>query len=142
MNLELIQEMWEKDSVINDLELDRESIEIPKLHSKYYRLYNEFLLLKKKTEFDVKVLYKQKWEYYSGKAPAQIYKENPFDHKVLKHDISIYIDSDEDIGRTKLKLEYQDCVLSYLESILKTITNRTFQIKNAIDWKKFIEGVT
>lgn len=142
MNLEMIQEMWEKDSVINDLELDRESIEIPKLHSKYYRLYNEFSLLKKKTEFDLKVLYRQKWEYYSGKAPSQIYKENPFDHKVLKNDISIYIDSDEDIGRTKLKLEYQDCVLSYLESILKIITNRTFQIKNAIDWKKFIEGVT
>jgi hypothetical protein len=142
MNLDMIQEMWEKDSEINDLELDKESLSIPKLHSKYYRIYNEFLLLKKKTEFDLKVIQKDKWLYYSGKAPSEVYKEKPFDYKVLKNDIGIYIDSDEDVARIKLKIEYQDCVISYLESILKTIGNRTFQIKNAIDWKKFIEGVT
>jgi len=142
MNLELIQEMWEKDSNINDLELDRESLDIPKLHSKYYRLYNEFLLLKKKSEFDYKVLFKDKWQYYSGKAPSEVYRENPFDHKVLKNDLNIYLDSDEDIARLSLKIEYQNCVLSYLESILKVISNRSFQIKNAIEWKKFIEGVT
>lgn len=142
MNLEMIQEMWEKDSEMNDLELDKESLNIPKLHSKYYKLYNEFVLLKKKTEFDLKILYKDKWKYYSGKSSAEVYKENPFDHKILKNDLGIFLESDEELSRMQLKIEYQNCVLSYLESILKVITNRTFQIKNAIEWRKFIEGMS
>lgn len=142
MNLEMIQEMWEKDSEMNDLELDKESLNIPKLHSKYYKLYNEFVLLKKKTEFDLNVLYKDKWKYYTGKASSEVYKENPFDHKVLKNDLGIFLESDEELSRIKLKIEYQGCVLSYLESILKIISNRTFQIKNAIEWRKFIEGMS
>lgn len=142
MNLDMIQEMWEKDSEMNDLELDKESLQVPKLHSKYYKLYNEFVLLKKKTEFELKVLYKDKWKYYSGKASSEVYKENPFDHKVLKNDLAIFLESDEELSRVKLKIEYHDCVLSYLESILKLISNRTFQIKNAIEWRKFIEGMS
>ena len=66
------------------------------------------LLLKKKTEFDLKVLYKDKWKYYTGKASSEVYKENPFDHKVLKNDLGIFLESDEDLSRIKLKIEYQD----------------------------------
>ena len=36
--------------------------------------------------------------------------------------------------------DYYDTMLVYIESILKQITNRTYQIKNAIDWRKFTSG--
>ena len=40
MNLETLNDMWEKDSQLNDEKLDHDSLAIPKLHAKYLRLYN------------------------------------------------------------------------------------------------------
>ena len=54
MNLDKIQEMWEVDSVINEFELDAESLRIPQLHQKYYKLYTEFKFILKENEFKVK----------------------------------------------------------------------------------------
>lgn len=141
MNLEVIQEMWEKDSQIDETQLDKESLSVPNLHSKYYKIYNEFRLMREDADMKLKILYKNKWEYYNGKAPAKVYAEAPFDHKVLKQDISIYIDADEEVIKARLKVRYNDIVLEYLESVLKVINNRTFQVKNAIDWRRFTEGV-
>ena len=48
MNLEQIQEMWEKDSKIDPDNLHDESLKIPQLHSKYYTLYNTITLLRER----------------------------------------------------------------------------------------------
>mgnify|MGYP003327991387 FL=1 len=66
--------------------------------------------------------------------------EKPFDYKVLRQDIDKYIDADKEIIRIISKLNYFDVMLNYLDSILKTISNRSFQIKNAIDFMKFTAG--
>ena len=42
-------------------------------------------------------MYREKWEYYGGKADAKIYATKPFDLKVLKTDLAVYITSDEEI---------------------------------------------
>ena len=87
-----------------------------------------------------KILKKKKWLYYTGKAEPDVYKENPFDHKVLKPDIDKYMDADEDIMRLVSKIEYYQTMLSFIDSILKTILNRTYQIKNAIEFMRFTAG--
>ena len=83
---------------------------------------------------------RQKWEYYTGKADPQVYVEKPFDHKVLRTDVDKYMDSDEDLIKILSKVDYYQVMISYLDSILKNINNRTFQVKNAIEWQKFIRG--
>lgn len=140
MNLDEIQLLWEKDSIINQDNLHDESIKIPSLHAKYYKLYNNILLLRKLEENKYKILKKEKWMYYSGKAEPEVYKEKPFDHKVLKPDIDKYMDADKDLIKIVSKIDYYQTMLSYLESILKTILNRTYQIKNAIEYMRFTAG--
>ena len=140
MTLDEIQLLWEKDSIVDQDNLHEESIKIPVLHSKYYKIYNNILLLKRIEENKYKELKKEKWEYFTGKADSKIYVEKPFDYKVLRQDIDKYIDADKDIIRIISKLDYFDVMLNYLDSILKTITNRSFQIKNAIDFMKFTAG--
>ena len=44
MDLDKIQEMWQRDAVIDPDNLHDESLKIPQLHSKYYTLYNTCLL--------------------------------------------------------------------------------------------------
>lgn len=140
MNIDEIQTLWEEDCKIDPDNLHQESIKIPSLHSKYYKIYNNIILLKKLEENKFKVLKKEKWLYYSGKSEPEVYKENPFDHKVLKPDLEKYMDADEDIMKSLSKIEYYQTMLNYLDSILKTILNRTYQIKNSIEFMRFTAG--
>ena len=140
MNLDEIQLSWEEDSKIDEDNLHTESTRIPSLHAKYYKILNNVLLLKKLEENKFKQLKKTKWQYYTGKADPEVYIEKPFDHKVLRQDVDKYMDSDEDLIKVLNKIDYFQVMLNYLDSILKTINNRTFQIKNSIEWQKFIRG--
>ena len=60
-----------------------------------------------------------------------------FDLKVLKGDINIFLESDEDLSKMSLKISYFETCINYIENILKMINNRGFQVKNAIDAKRF-----
>lgn len=140
MNIEEIQILWEEDSKIDPDNLHQESLKIPSLHSKYYKIYNNITLLKKMEENKYKILKKDKWLYYSGKAEPEVYKNNPFDHKVLKPDLDKYMDADPDLIKVLSKIEYYQMMINYLDGILKTILNRTYQIKNAIEYMRFTAG--
>ena len=140
MNLDEIQTLWEEDSKIDEDNLHQESTKIPALHAKYYKILNNILLLKKLEENKFKQLKKDKWQYYTGKSDPEVYIEKPFDHKVLRQDIDKYMEADEDLIRISSKIDYFQVMLNYLDSILKTINNRTYQIKNSIEWQEFIRG--
>ena len=141
MNLEFIQDLWDKDSIIDNELLHNESTKIPALHAKYYKIYTNILTLQKAQETQYKILKKEKWIYYSGKASPEVYAENPIDYKVLKADLDKYFDADQDLIRCTAKIEYYQIMLDYLDSILKVIQNRTYQIKNAIEWQRFTNGL-
>jgi hypothetical protein len=140
MTLEELQQSVDRDFKLDDTELDAESIKIPLLHNKYLQHFNKFSLLLKKSEYDHKAMIRSKWEYYTGKADPSVYKDKPFDIKVLKADVHIYMDSDPELQRADQKVAYQNQIVKYLEQVLRSINNRTFLIKNAIEWKKFTSG--
>ena len=140
MDLETLQEQVDKDLKINDTELDLESLKTPQLHNKYMKHYTKFKLMLTKAETDYSQLKRIKWEYYTGKADASVYAEKPFDLKVLKADVHIYMDSDDELQRADQKAAYLKQVVTYLEQVLRSTNNRTFLIKNAIEWKKFTSG--
>lgn len=140
-DLEMIQKMWEEDSNIDLDNLHTESINIPKLHAKYYEIYNNIVLLKKKAEQQRKNTRHERYEYFTGKADPEVYTENPFPKKIRDKDtLQKYLDADESLSSVSLKIDYYDTILNYLESILKVIQNRTYQIKNAVEFMKFQAG--
>ena len=141
MNLEQIQEMWQKDSVIDPDNLHDESLKVPQLHSKYYTLYTTINLLREKALQNYNRVKLERYNYYTGKAPAEVYVEDPFPYKVREKDaLQRYIEADEKLSAVDHKVKYYDVMLKFLEEIIKTISNRTYQIKNAIDWHKFQAG--
>jgi|TARA_Y100001937_G_scaffold58074_1_gene79620 hypothetical protein len=141
MDLDKIQEMWQKDSVIDPDNLHDESLKIPQLHSKYYTIYNTLTLLREKARDSYRKVKLERYNYYTGKAPAEVYEKEPFDYKVREKDaIQRHLDADEKLTTIDLKIRYYDVQLKFLEEIIKTVANRTFQIKNAIEWQKFQAG--
>ena len=133
--------MWESDSTIDPDNLHDESLRIPQLHCKYYTIYNTITLLRERTRNSYNKVKLERYNYYTGKAPAEVYVEEPFPYKVREKDaIQRYIEADDKLTKLDLKIRYYDTTLKFLEEIIKTISNRTFQIKNAIEWHKFQSG--
>ena len=142
IDLETIQKMWSEDSKIDPDNLHTESLNIPVLHAKYFDLYNNLNLLRKKAEQQRKNIRHQRYEYYSGKADPDVYIENPFPKKIRDKDtMQKYLDADEKLSGLSLKIEYYETMMRYLEEILKQVTNRTYQIKNAIEFMRFSSGL-
>ena len=141
MNLDKIQEMWERDSHINPDNLHDESLKIPQLHSKYYTIYNTITLMREKARDSYNRIRLERYNYYTGKAPAEVYAAEPFPYKVREKDaIQRHMDADEKLNTINMKIKYYDTTLKYLEEIIRIISNRTYQIKNAIEWNKFQAG--
>ena len=141
MNLEQIQELWEKDSHIDPDNLHDESLKIPQLHSKYYTVYNTITLMREKAREQYTKIRLERHNYYTGKAPAEVYEEEPFPYKVREKDaIQRHMDADEKLTKIDMKIRYYDVTLKFLEEIIRNISGRTYQIKNAIEWQKFQSG--
>ena len=146
MTLSEIQEKAKRDLKINDMELDIEALRIPSLHSKYLQLLTEHTLLLKKTQGDFALLKRNKWIFYTGRATDREYIEKDAEgltqlKLATKGDIALFMDADEEIRELKGKLDYYETVVEYLQEVVKSISNRSFQIKNAIEWRKFEAGV-
>ena len=140
MTLEELQELADKDLKINDSELDLESIKTPQIHNKYMKHLSKFKLMLSRAESELHIVKRTKWEYYTGKADSTVYIEKPFNLKILRQDVDKYIDSDEEVIKAKQKVDYLTTVVDFLDRSIRQISNRTFTIKNAIDWKKFTSG--
>ena len=141
MDLEKIQEMWEKDSHIDPDNLHDESLKIPQLHSKYYTLYNTITLMREKAREQYSKVRLERYNYYTGKATAEVYAEEPFPYKVREKDaIQRHLDADDRMNKIDMKIKYYDVILKFLEEIIRAVSNRTYQIKNAIEWNKFQAG--
>lgn len=143
MKLEEIQQLWENDSNIDRTELGEASLRIPQLHSKYFKIFSQERLTLKKLQADYKLLYKDKYQYYNGTLDEETLQERgwePNGLKILRTDIPIYMDGDSDLQAIALKINLQEEKIDFLESAIKSLTNRGFQIKSAIEWIKFQNG--
>ena len=140
MDIEQLQEQVDKDLKINDTELDLESLKTPQLHNKYMKHLTKFKLMLSRAESEYNTLKRDKWEYYTGKSPAEVYAKKPFDLKILKTDIDKYLEADEDLQKQKQKVDYLNTLVEFLDRTIRLISNRGFTIKNAIDWRKFTSG--
>ena len=141
MNLDELKLQVSQDLKVDDEHLDTESLKNQEIKAIYLDHKSKFELLLFKAKGDYKRLYREKWEYYGGKADAKIYATKPFDLKVLKNDLHIYIESDEDIIKSEHKIAYLESVIKYIDGILKSIQSRQWDIKNAISWRQFEAGM-
>ena len=140
MKLDEIIELWQQDAKIDDVELDRESLNIPVLHGKYLKIYYQEKLKLKAHKIKYKTLSKILSEYYRGDLnnPEDLEElgRPPWGKTVLKQDIASYIEGDQEMIDHVTKMVYQEQVVSLLEDIMKSINNRGFHVRAAIDWRK------
>lgn len=143
MKLEDIVSEWDKDCKMDETELGDESTKIPVIHNKYLKIYvGENAQLRRmiaQRNRRKRVL----TEYYLGELDRDELEElgrDQFYKKILKNEVDTYIESDDMWIEINLKVGLQQEKVNYLDAIIKSINNRGFQIKNAIDWLRFTNG--
>lgn len=144
IDIETIKTMLGTDLKINGAELDTESLRIPQIHSKYLNIFHDEKLIFQSLRMKKRLLIKDKWEYYTGKMDMDTLKLKgwePFNLKILKQDVGMYIDSDAEIISIDSKLSIQQEKVDFLQESIKSINNLQWHIRDAIAWRKFINGV-
>ncbi len=142
MKLENIIAEWSKDSKIDPFNLGNEAISIPNLHYKYYQIYlaekSHYFAL----EAELKKLKLLKYEFYTQgpTKPQHEAWELPAIGKILRNDVGMYMDSDDDLINIEHKIKFQKEKIDFVDSIIKSLTNRGFQIKSAIEYERFKMG--
>lgn len=143
MKIEEILNLWQDDVKIDKTELGDEATKIPKLHHKYYQIYTQERLLLRKYEAEMKKLKLDKYEFLT-QGPNEETKDKgwklPAKGMILKGDIPMYLDADDDIVTLSLKIGIQQEKIELLDSIIKTIMNRGYLLKTAVEWQKFTMG--
>ena len=142
MTLDELKLQVQRDLKVDNEHLDTESLKNQEIKANYLDYKSRYELLLYKAKGDYKRMYRDKWEYYGGKADAKIYATKPFDLKVLKTDLSVYISADEEMINAENKVGYLETVVDYIKGVIKSVDNRGWDIKNAIEWRKFEAGVT
>jgi len=145
MNINEIKQMVESDLDIDSTELGAESLKSPQLHNKYL-----CILLDEKhnlglMESILKMLERDKWLYYTGKmSEEELKKKNwePFELSIIKQDVDRFIDADKQYSDTLIKVNAQREKVNYLENVIKIMSNRSWNIKSAIEWNKFTQGIS
>ena len=127
MTLDDIRKEIQRDVTLDDAALDLESLKIPQLHSKYLNFLTDERLMLKKAQADYAVLRRAKWEYYTGKMSQEELLARgwePFALKILRNDLDLYLDGDEDLNKLVQKCEYLKEKISLLEEIVKELNNK------------------
>jgi len=144
MNIEQIKAQAEIDTVIDTNHLDDEASRIPQIHNKYLCILMDEKLVLESFDSKLKILRRDKWLYYSGKLSQEELKQKgwePFDLNILKQDIDRFIDSDIDIINLGNKVFLQKEKVNYIESVIKIISNKIWNIRSSIEWIKFSQGL-
>ena len=140
MKIEEIIKHIEIDKKIDYTQLDTESLKIPEQAVKYQQLAHDEAIRLRFLEKEYNVVRYNRWMYYTGKADPEVYNKEPFDHKVLKSDINLFLDSDLILNEVQDRMVAQTEKLKLVVDAGKVMQNQSFNIKNALEHMKFMGG--
>ena len=145
MKLSELQDSWAQDSRIDETNLGREATKTPQLHAKYLNMLGSVRLNLRKAESDYLNLRRKKYKYYRGEMSRNDLETEGWTqfqgNKPLKNEMDEILETDADLIGLQDKIEYLKTVLNQLEQILRSINSRTWDVKNAIEWHRFTNGM-
>ena len=143
INIDEIVESWREDSKIDDLNLDKENVRIPSLHSKYVGMMVDENKSLRTLIRDRAILRRLLRSYYLGKADTDDLEKlgrDQFYEKILKNELNEYMDTAELMIRINARISTQEEKIDVLKEIIRSINSRGYQLKNAIDWHRLTMG--
>ncbi|UNI71323.1 putative DNA repair/recombination protein [Salmonella phage vB_SenA_SM5] len=79
--------------------------------------------------------------FYAGELPPNVYVERPLKVRPLKSDIDVWVKADDDYIELSSMLQEQKAKVKFIESCLDRLNKLGYEVKNAIDWRKYLDGM-
>lgn len=129
-----------EDAELDHLDLDLESLNTSKLYNKWLTYGIQYSAFLDKTSAKRDTMIKEKTDYYMGKSDPEVYSKRPFNRKVIKADLPLYMNSDPEIQEMNKLIGDINRAIKFIEQTARDISSRNYYIKNAIEWRKFQVG--
>ena len=144
--LEKIIQEWESDAPIKPSQVETQSLETPRLHSKYLRILVTWK--RKRTELSLKLnkVRQFKTRYYNGELSLDELKKHNLEQyqfkKPLKAELEALLLADQNVQEVQLQIESVETIIYALEKIIEQIKSRDFAISNHIKILAYNRGET
>lgn len=135
-----LKEEVDRDLQIDEIHLDRSAADNPKLQAKYLNLLLSFKNRYADAERKLRKIQRDRYDYWAGRAPTHVYREEPQPIKLIKSEISTYVDADSKVQEARAERDRLKHIVEYLEAVVQAIRNRGFDVKNIIEYRKFMAG--
>ena len=142
--VEDIVKQWEADAVINPLDIKGESLRTPILHSKYVSMLATWKIKQTNLKIKLNEVRQEKTRYYNGEMSLEECRAKGIDQcqgiKPVRAVLEQMLAADNDVTKVQMQMEAVDTTVYIIESILKAISARDFQISNYIKQQAFMAG--
>ena len=142
--VEQIDAMWAKDCIIDRNNLTEETIKTASLHQKYLSMMMEVRNKLIKYNHDYLQMKELRSRYYLGELTKDELEQNGWMQyqglKPLKSDMQTKLETDSELLKLKIKIQYLENIQYQLENILNQIKGRDWALKNHIEWLKYASG--
>lgn len=135
MTLDDLRNKAATDLKMDTRDLDREAIKTPELYSDWLKIFSQENLTLKRLKLERKEIERDLWLFYNGKHPVKNY-----DIDLDRGTASKFIESDDKMMNHDKKIELQDEKVNFSKDVLKVIGQRSYLIRDAIEWRKFMHG--
>ena len=143
VTLEALMKEWASDTNIDSEDMEKETLKISHLHSKYLNVRVHHNILLRRMEADYKLLKGLREEYYQGHLTKEDCDERGWDymqHVLSNPQIARKLDTDPELNKLLLKRIAHEEIVSYCDMVLKSLQNRTWDLGNFIKYRQMMNG--
>lgn len=143
VNIESLMKEWSQDSIVDSTAMEKELLKISHLHSKYLNIMSYHRHLVRKMETDYKMMKGLREDYYQGHLTKEELEERgwePMQHVLTNPQIARKLETDSELNKLLLKKIAHEEIVSYCESVLKSLNNRTWDLGNYTKYLQLTSG--
>lgn len=144
LHLDQLKSQWAVDCIIDQSRLDEASLRTANLHQKYLDILTDYKMRIFKNEKEYLSMKGNRSRYYMGqmtKEELNAFSWSQYQYKTpLKSELERLLETDDILLNMLDKQSYLKICFEYCEEILKALRDRNWQIKTAVEWRKFEAG--
>jgi hypothetical protein len=143
VSIETLMKEWSEDTNVDPTSMEKELLKVSHLHGKYLNIMSYHRHLVRKMEADYKMMKGLREDYYQGHLTKEELEERgwePCQHVLTNPQVARKLETDGELNKLLLKKVMHEEIVSYCESVLKSLHNRTWDLGNFVKYHQLTSG--
>lgn len=143
VTIESLMKEWSEDCAIDATSMEKELLKISSLHSKYLNIMTYHRHVIRKLEKDYKEMRGLREDYYAGHLTKEDCDARNWPYMQHTHSnpkIVRLLEVDPELSKILLKKAAHEEIVTYCETVMKSLNNRTWDLGNYVKYLQFTGG--